>query len=188
MDIRIEEQIEKLKQEIKNEYKNIMIDYHYDSEEDLYLIYHNNSELQYNDNQFLDFVGGLLREYILNKEIYNVGFGYDYDFDIRMKAESKKYKDLNRLSTYIEYNYINIEKNIGYASNISLGKTKDMKIIPDDLSYNKKCNLNNKQYKYNVKSVLNPNIIKGLNMFKKDEKDDVAWWTSPNNQELALTE
>ncbi|QXE18379.1 hypothetical protein [Clostridium sp. 001] len=74
---------------IKQKYSNIIIDYDYDEDEDIYDIWHNNETLQFENESFLDFVGSKMKEIFYNNDMFNFSFGYDY---FKAKSLEPSYK------------------------------------------------------------------------------------------------
>ena len=72
------ELIKKFKDRIIARYPELYVDFEYDSEQDEYDIWHNNPELEFNDEKFIKFVGEAAQEILFNNNIYNFSFGYDY--------------------------------------------------------------------------------------------------------------
>lgn len=73
----IEKQISIFKAKIKEKYPHLTVDYSYDADEDYYHIWHTNSRLEFEDDVFPGFVGGLIRECFYANNIFNFSFGYD---------------------------------------------------------------------------------------------------------------
>lgn len=82
----VEKQINTFEKKIKEQYPDLHIGYTYDAKEDYYYIWHINSSLQYEDVDFLVFVGNLIKEYFYSKDIFNFSFGYDYLEDEKSKS------------------------------------------------------------------------------------------------------
>ena len=87
----IEKQISIFKAKIKEQYPDLTVDYNYDADEDYYDIWHTNSQLQYEDDDFLAFIGGLIREHFYANNLFNFSFGYDHE-----KFEEKEYLEAER--------------------------------------------------------------------------------------------
>ena len=68
---------------VKLKYPDINIDFYYDEYEYMYSIYHNNYELEFNDEEFSNFIGVLIIEIFFNNGVFDVTFSYDYDYDIK---------------------------------------------------------------------------------------------------------
>ena len=69
--------IENFIESIKEKY-NIKINWEYDEVYDCYDIWHTNDRLQFEDDEFMSFVGQLVRDIFYNNNVYNIGFGYKY--------------------------------------------------------------------------------------------------------------
>lgn len=93
--INIQEQIDIFKKEITARYPDLKIGSSYDATEDYYYIWHTNSHLQFEDDDFLDFVGNLIKECFYLKSIFNFSFGYDYleDEKSRLIYDFKPYNN-----------------------------------------------------------------------------------------------
>lgn len=63
---------------IKGKYNDLYVDYDYNSELDLFEIWHNDYELQFNNHEFLVFAGEMIKDILCKNNIYNFYFGYDY--------------------------------------------------------------------------------------------------------------
>lgn len=93
----INNQINDFKEKIKVKYPELYIGYSYNADEDYYHIWHTNSHLQFEDDDFLKLIGGLIRECFYSKDIYNFSFGYDYLEDEKSKLiyeVKRKYNDI----------------------------------------------------------------------------------------------
>ena len=94
----VESQINTLREKIKEKYPDLYMGYSYDAKEDYYHIWHINSHLQYEDENFLDFIGSLIKECFYSKDIFNFSFGYDYVEDEKSK---KVYEVIPSLNNFI---------------------------------------------------------------------------------------
>lgn len=74
-----QELIRKFISSIEGQYGGIEIEYSYNEELNLHDIYHNNKNFQFENREFLNFVGLKLKELLYDKGLHNVSFGYDYD-------------------------------------------------------------------------------------------------------------
>ncbi|MCQ4924959.1 hypothetical protein NE686_17800 [Tissierella carlieri] len=74
--------------EISNKYPSLKIEYDYDSDLDLYDIWHTDQYLQFNDKNFKQYIAEKAREYLFDNNIYNFSFGYDHIKYIRSKQKS----------------------------------------------------------------------------------------------------
>ncbi|OOP74155.1 hypothetical protein [Clostridium beijerinckii] len=79
--------IKSINKEIKDNFKCI---YEYDSEEDLFNIWHNYSD--FNNIEFKKIIGKNIRKYFYNKDIYNISFAYNKNKtrEIEIKKENEK--------------------------------------------------------------------------------------------------
>lgn len=84
----VEEYIRKFISEIKKQYPDIIINYSYDDETKLFDIWHNNRVLQFENKDFLIYVGTLIKKILYANNIYNFSFGYGY---IKTKAIEPNY-------------------------------------------------------------------------------------------------
>lgn len=79
---------------VKEKYPQIIMGYSYDQEYELFNIWHTNKTLQFENKEFLNFSGTLIKNIFFDNEIFNVSFGYDYDRD---KIEEKSYVVQNNM-------------------------------------------------------------------------------------------
>lgn len=63
---------------IKERYKGLDVSYLYDSDEDMFYIYHNDVSLE-SDSGFTAYVGELMKTILLNNNVQNYAFDYDFD-------------------------------------------------------------------------------------------------------------
>jgi hypothetical protein len=74
----------------------LYISYDYDEYTDEFEIWHNNSNLEFDNEDFGDFVGGLIVDMFFEKGIFNLSWGYDYDkskdLEIEMEFNQKEKK------------------------------------------------------------------------------------------------
>jgi tetratricopeptide (TPR) repeat protein len=116
----IEEQIIQFKKEIQEKYSFINIGYEYNKDDDIYDIWHDNDELEFNDSEFQCFSGDLISKLFYDKNITNVFFAYDYD-------RAKEIELKNQLAT-IEFDLLStIDMLNSLPDNIYL--TKAHKIV-----------------------------------------------------------
>lgn len=107
-----DEQVTKFITTLQNEYPRLKIDYDYDPEEDYYYIKHNNSNLQFNNEDFPQFAGRQIRTYFFNHNIFNISFGYDHSY-----FKSTNYQiQTNYKHITIEMNKLNLTTNLLYKS------------------------------------------------------------------------
>lgn len=74
------EQITKFIATLQEKYPQLKIAYDYDSGEDYYYIKHNNSHLQFYNEEFAQLAGSLIRTCFFNHGIFNISFGYDHHY------------------------------------------------------------------------------------------------------------
>lgn len=74
----IQKEINDFKESAKERYPNLHIDSSYDDQEDYYHIWHTNSKLQFEDEDFLVFIGKLIKDCLYSKGIFNFSFSYNY--------------------------------------------------------------------------------------------------------------
>lgn len=70
--------IEEFISAVKSKYNNLHIDYEYNEQENFFDIWHNNENLEFNDNDFANFIGTLFQEIFYKSGVFNVSFGYDF--------------------------------------------------------------------------------------------------------------
>ena len=63
---------------VKERYSHLNICVEYNKNTNEYIIEHDNSKLQYEDKEFLVYVGKQIKEILYNNNIYNFSFGYVY--------------------------------------------------------------------------------------------------------------
>lgn len=103
---------------IKKKYDKLVIGYDYDKEEEVYDIWHNSENLQYNDTDFLCFVGSLIKEKLYKNDIFNFSFGYDYYKAKELENKINRYIFNMIEPELIEYEYTEINNSPNYTSNI----------------------------------------------------------------------
>ena len=64
--------------QLKTQWDNLVVEYSYDSREDVWDIWHFNYGLQYNDMNFQKSVGKLIRTLFFDQGIFNISFGYKH--------------------------------------------------------------------------------------------------------------
>jgi hypothetical protein len=102
--------IEKFISEVKGRYPRLIIGYDYCSETEEYNIWHIDSKLQFKDEDFIKFVGRLMKEILLDNNVFDFSFGYDH-----LKAKTL----LARYNYHVSYN---VEVDASFVSNMA-GKT-----------------------------------------------------------------
>lgn len=97
--------IEKFIKQISEKYPSVYIDYEYDIEEDEYTIWHNDSELEFNNDSFSKFVGERAEELLFKNNIFNFSIGYDYDkaLEISNKKIAFSINNENLGEIFVEY-------------------------------------------------------------------------------------
>lgn len=95
--VNIQDQIDIFKKEITARYPDLYVGYSYDDNEDYYHIWHTNSHLQFEDDDFLSFVGNLIRDCFYSKDIFNFSFGYDYLEDEKSKLIYEFQSNYNKI-------------------------------------------------------------------------------------------
>lgn len=120
--------------QIKGKYKDIIINYEYNEELDEYDIWHNNKILQFESEDFLTFVGTLMKKILHSNDVFNFSFGYDYFKAKQLEPQYNIYKEdisyskpiyvfnNNELAPYFSFDYnfeedkpINTEPNLSFA-------------------------------------------------------------------------
>jgi hypothetical protein len=64
--------------QLKTQWDNLVVEYRYDADEDVWDIWHFNYGLQYNDMNFQKAVGKLIRTLFFDQGIFNISFGYKH--------------------------------------------------------------------------------------------------------------
>lgn len=64
-------------EEVKTEYPMLKMGFEHDDFEDLYIVWHTNKNLEFEDDKFIKFVGNRIKHYFFSNKVYNVTFGYD---------------------------------------------------------------------------------------------------------------
>lgn len=88
--------IKKFISQISEIYPSLHIDYEYDIEEDEYTIWHNNSELEFNNDSFSKFIGEKAEELLFKNNIFNFSIGYDYDKELEISNEKTSFSTNNK--------------------------------------------------------------------------------------------
>jgi len=110
----IERQIAIFIDKIKAKYPSLKIGYTFDADENYYYIWHTDAHLQFEDDTFPVFIGGLLKEYFYSKDIFNFSFGYDYWEDEKSKLVYEFNSNYNEITININV----IEQKITHDPNI----------------------------------------------------------------------
>jgi hypothetical protein len=114
---------------ISSEYPLLHIDYEYDSNEDEYIIWHNDSQLEYNDSSFKSFVAKAANEFFFNNNIYNFSFGYNHFKSIELKNREITF-DISTIDK-IDFGYTSaLDNKINYLIdyNLNFNFRNDMRI------------------------------------------------------------
>lgn len=98
-----QELIEKFISQISEKYPLIHIDYDYDSEDDEYVIWHNNSDLEFNSDSFAKYVGEKAEELLFKNKIFNFSIGYDYDKSLELNNEEITFRNSKIGEVFAEY-------------------------------------------------------------------------------------
>lgn len=73
----------------------LSLGYYHDSDEDVYVIWHDNFDMQSSDLEFQRVVGSYYKEFFIDNEFYNVTFGYDLE-----RANNKYNHVLNQYANF----------------------------------------------------------------------------------------
>ena len=99
----IEEKINNFIALVSEKYPQLFVGYEKNSRTNIYKIWHNNEDLEYNNKDFRIFTGRLLTEIFLDSDIFNVYMTYDYDNSIAIKSEEFVFvKSEDELINYVE--------------------------------------------------------------------------------------
>lgn len=93
---------------INQKYPDLVMGYVYVEDEDYYSIWHNNEQIESEDNDFLVFSGNLYKKHFYTDEILNVAFSYDY----RMAENVLKQKIKETLNSNNEFVQISINNSM----------------------------------------------------------------------------
>jgi hypothetical protein len=81
---------------VTQKYDNkLHIDYYYDERSELYVIWHNNKELEKKNKEFSDFICDTLYTYFYERGINNVTFGYDHFKTIEYTQSLQNYGEIS---------------------------------------------------------------------------------------------
>ncbi|MGI6533545.1 MAG: hypothetical protein ACOX23_02860 [Peptococcia bacterium] len=80
--------IETFISKVKEKYPSLIIDYEFCSETGEYDIWHTDSRLQFEDHDFLKYVGKLMQEILFDNNLFEFCFGYDH---LKFKELSSSY-------------------------------------------------------------------------------------------------
>jgi len=122
--MRTEQRIEEFIARIKRQYPALQLGYKYDDECEYYDIWHTDDQLQYENKEFLSFVGQQISEMLYAHDIYNISFGYDPDRVSRGFSVSNTSVNIS----IKEFQYS--------VSNASLGNTYGIVASPFDGGFN----------------------------------------------------
>ena len=103
---------------IKSYYPELYINFDYDKELDEYEIWHNDPQLEFQDNEFKKLVGKIAQDIFFDNNIYNFSFGYDYYKTKEIENRNNGYSMKNTKVDTIEVFYSNIDKRLNYSNSI----------------------------------------------------------------------
>lgn len=83
--------IEKFISELKNRYPEVNFGYSYDEDCKLFDIWHDSDTLQFENQNFLEQVGLLIKNILYDNEIYNISFGFDFLKQTKKTVKSYRY-------------------------------------------------------------------------------------------------
>ena len=118
--------IKKFIAEVRKIYPYLIMGYDYCSETEEYNIWHINAELEFEDRNFTEFVGKLMKEILLENNIFDFSFGYDH---LKAKEFLICYKNHVDNNKEIETSFVsNLVESMGvYYQNIELVKLDELK-------------------------------------------------------------
>lgn len=96
MENQIKNIVDSLISQIKSKYKDLVINYDFNEEDGTYEIWHNSEHLEFEDDEFTNYVGTLIKTLLFDNGIFNISFGYDYE----------KSKNLNEMYNVVQANEI----------------------------------------------------------------------------------
>ncbi|PKM89540.1 MAG: hypothetical protein CVU87_05165 [Firmicutes bacterium HGW-Firmicutes-12] len=70
--------IEEFISKIKEQYQDLIVEYTYCNETNEYEIWHNDKRLQYENKNFMDFIGKRMNDILFVNNVFNFSFGYDH--------------------------------------------------------------------------------------------------------------
>ncbi|WP_372997000.1 hypothetical protein [Lutispora sp.] len=70
--------IEEFISKVKDKYRDLIIGYEFDDEDNAFDIWHTGKHYESNDEEFLSYTGELIRDVLFANGIFNISFGYDY--------------------------------------------------------------------------------------------------------------
>lgn len=76
-------------EEIHKQYPDLPVDYEYEVEDDNYKIWHTDIYVEFKDNNFPNFIGGLIKSILFKNNVFNFSFGYNYEKDKNQKIKSQ---------------------------------------------------------------------------------------------------
>ena len=125
--------IEEFILKIQLKYPKLHIGYEYDKESDEYDIWHNDSELEFNSEEFSRYCSELAGSLFYKNDIFNFTFGYNYDES--KLFENNFYKDINDELISYKYTQDNSNNILWYNSDRQLDNmylNQDIKYIEID--------------------------------------------------------
>ncbi len=134
--MKIIELIEEFKGQIKDRYPGLYIDFDYDSDLDEYDIWHNDSDLEFKDDDFTEFVGRKAQELFYDNEIYNFSFGYDHFKTKELENRTGEYTTKNVKIKSIEITHFNSSDIVNYTDIKIKGTNFELKQKSINLSFN----------------------------------------------------
>lgn len=114
--------------QISSRYPLITIAYEYDEEQNEFIIWHNDCDLEFNNPTFSKYIGEIADEYLFKNKIYNFSFGYDHFKSEDLKHKMTKFNtsiindvifNYVQKSTPNKSNYVfNFNLKVGFVNNI----------------------------------------------------------------------
>jgi hypothetical protein len=99
-------QIDTFIAKLKERYCDLNIGYDCDAETDQYNIWHTDSDLQFNNKDFLVFTGTLIVDLFYRNDIFNISFGYDYRNEYEAKFNYTPYMVIDTQVAKISYSSV----------------------------------------------------------------------------------
>jgi|GEM_PF-4160518 len=111
--------------EFNKVYPMVKVDYSYDSESEIFDIWHDNSNMQFENKDFLKQVGTLIKGILYDNGVFNISFGYDYS-KTTLNVTKNYVFQYNAFSaivpTAINFECSNSNKNFFSSSDLKLDK------------------------------------------------------------------
>lgn len=125
----ISELIKEFISQVLEGYPSLHVDYSYDNELDEYDIWHNNHELEFDSEDFLQYVGKKADELLFQNKIYNFSFGYNHSKARELECEVKSYNIVTLQDPSYEFVQMAVEcKQINYTQNHNIHVNYDFNI------------------------------------------------------------